>query len=169
MKKLVAVSMLSLLCVIFLAAPKAATSISDEAQIRQLMDRYSRAFAARDIDGIMTIYAPGEAVIAFDIVPPLQVKGQKNYRKNWEAFLAAYKGPIQSEMRELTIVTGDRVAYSHNLEKYSGTLQSGDKSEFWMRVTDGYRKINGKWLITHEHISVPADFETGKAVLDAKP
>jgi hypothetical protein len=38
-----------------------------------------------------------------------------------------------------------------------------------VRVTDGYRKINGKWLITQEHVSVPVDLETGKADLTSKP
>ena len=37
------------------------------------------------------------------------------------------------------------------------------------RVTDGYRKINGKWLITLEHVSVPVDLETGKADINSKP
>jgi len=36
-------------------------------------------------------------------------------------------------------------------------------------VTDIYRKINGKWLIIHEHISVPVDLTTNKADLAAKP
>ena len=31
------------------------------------------------------------------------------------------------------------------------------------------RKINGKWLIVHDHISVPIDFDSGKAALDLKP
>jgi ketosteroid isomerase-like protein len=38
-----------------------------------------------------------------------------------------------------------------------------------VRVTDGYRKIAGKWLIALEHISVPVDLKTGKASLSAKP
>jgi hypothetical protein len=25
----------------------------------------------------------------------------------------------------------------------------------WMRVTVGYRRIDGKWKVTHEHVSVP--------------
>ena len=38
-----------------------------------------------------------------------------------------------------------------------------------MRVTDCYRKIDGKWLITHEHVSVPVDLATAKADLASKP
>jgi ketosteroid isomerase-like protein len=51
----------------------------------------------------------------------------------------------------------------------TGTLKGGQKSEVWLRVTSGLRRINGRWLIIHDHISAPADFATGKAVLDLKP
>ena len=33
----------------------------------------------------------------------------------------------------------------------------------WVRVTDGYRKVGGKWLIALEHVSVPVDMASGKA------
>jgi ketosteroid isomerase-like protein len=46
---------------------------------------------------------------------------------------------------------------------------NGQKSDFWLRWTACYRKANGKWLITHEHVSVPVDMESGKALLDLKP
>lgn len=31
------------------------------------------------------------------------------------------------------------------------------------------RKINGKWLIVHEQLSVPVDLASGKAMMDLKP
>jgi len=38
-----------------------------------------------------------------------------------------------------------------------------------VRATVCYRKIDGKWMIVHEHFSVPFDMETLKASLDLKP
>jgi ketosteroid isomerase-like protein len=38
-----------------------------------------------------------------------------------------------------------------------------------MRLTDVYRRINGQWLIEHEHVSVPVDLDTGKPDLASKP
>jgi ketosteroid isomerase-like protein len=38
-----------------------------------------------------------------------------------------------------------------------------------LRLTDVLREINGKWLIVHEHVSVPVDVATGKADLTSKP
>jgi hypothetical protein len=58
---------------------------------------------------------------------------------------------------------------AHALERLSGKLKNGQQSDVWLRATSGIRKMNGKWLIVHDHISVPTDFESGKALLDLKP
>jgi hypothetical protein len=39
----------------------------------------------------------------------------------------------------------------------------------WVRMATCYCKIDGKWMVTHEHQSVPFDAESGKALLDLKP
>jgi uncharacterized protein (TIGR02246 family) len=142
---------------------------SNEAQIRDLYDRWAKAFQARDLDGIMSLYAPGDALVAYDIVPPLQFRGAAAYRKDYQEFLAQYDGPLEIEYRDLRIVAGDRVGFIHAVERISGTLKNGQRSDVWVRATSGVQKMNGKWLIVHDHISVPADFETGKAALDLKP
>jgi hypothetical protein len=36
-------------------------------------------------------------------------------------------------------------------------------------VTAGYRKTGGKWLVTHEHVSMPVDMKTGKSPAGLKP
>jgi uncharacterized protein (TIGR02246 family) len=142
---------------------------NNEAAIRELYDRWASAFRARDIDGIMSVYTPGDAVVAYDIVPPLQYVGKEAYRKDYEVFLAQYDGPIDIEYRDLRIVASGNVAFLHALERISGTMKNGQKSDIWVRATSGLRKIKGKWLIVHDHISVPVDLNTGKAVLDLKP
>ena len=48
--------------------------------------------------------------------------------------------------------------------------QTGDgKSERWVRWTACYRETKGKWLIVHEHVSVPVDVRDGKALLGLEP
>jgi len=141
----------------------------DEAAIRDVYTRWQKAFRAHDVDGIMSVYAPGDEVVGYDVVPPLQYRGADAYRKDYVEFLAQYDGPIETEMRDIRVVAGADVAFIHALERISGTLKNGEKSTVWARATSGLRKIGGRWLIVHDHISVPADFETGKAVLDLKP
>jgi uncharacterized protein (TIGR02246 family) len=142
---------------------------SSEAEIRAVYDRWARAFKARDLGGIMSVYASDVTVVAYDVVPPLQFVGKDAYRNDYQEFLAQYDSPLDVEYRDMRIVAGPDVAFIHALERLSGTMKNGQESDIWIRVTSGLQKINGKWLIVHDHVSVPVDFETGKAVLDLKP
>ena len=84
-------------------------------------------------------------------------------------FLAQYDGPIHVEFRDARVLSSGDVGFIHALERFSGKLKNGQQSDMWFRATSGVRKINGKWLIVHDHISVPTDFDSGKAMLDLKP
>src|SRR5262249_51158880 len=127
----------------------------------------AKAFRARDINGIMAIYA--DNVVAFDYIPPLQYKGKDAYRKDYEDFLAAFDGPLEVEFKEVTVVAGGKVGFVRGVERISGKMKNGQRVDFWGRCTSGFQKINGRWLDVHDHCSLPADLDTGKAVLDLKP
>jgi ketosteroid isomerase-like protein len=38
-----------------------------------------------------------------------------------------------------------------------------------MRATVCLKEIGGRWLIAHEHFSVPFDMQSGKAMFDLTP
>ena len=140
---------------------------NDEAEIQRLLDNGIRSLRDRNIEGVMSSYAP--EVVTFDIVPPLQYIGADALRKLWEDVFSVYQGPVDYEIHELSITVGDDVAFSHSLNRISGTMPNGQKTAVWLRWTACLRKINGKWLIVHHQNSVPADLQTGRAVLDLKP
>jgi ketosteroid isomerase-like protein len=140
---------------------------NEEAAITRVIDGGVEAFRARDIDGVMSMYAPD--LVSFDIVPPLRYVGADAYRKRWEATFSSFQGPIGYEIANLSITVGDDVAFGHSLNRLSATLTTGQQTDLWLRSTVCFRKIGGKWLIVHTHVSVPVDVETGKAVLDLKP
>ena len=140
----------------------------DEADIRQRLDKRTNALRAMDLESVMSIYAPD--IVAFDIVPPLQYLGAQAKRKPWRDVFAMYQPPLAYEIRDLAIVVGDDVAFSHCFNRISGTLKNGQRtSGFWARWTACFRKIDGNWLIAHEQVSVPVDFESGTALLDLVP
>ncbi len=149
--------------------PIASAQHSSYAEIRAVYDRWKKAFEARDLDGIMALYAPGDAVVAYDIVPPLQYRGYAAYRQDYQSFLAQYVGAIRVEYRDLRILSSGDLGVINALERITGRLKSGERSDLWLRATSVMRKIDGKWLIVHDHISLPADLATGKAVFDLKP
>ena len=63
----------------------------------------------------------------------------------------------------------DPLSYSHSIQRVSGTETKGWPIDLTVRLTDVYRKINGNWLIVHEHVSVPVDLNTNKPDLASKP
>ena len=140
---------------------------NDEAEIKRVIEGWAETFRARDIDGIMSIYA--RELVSFDIVPPLQYVGTGAYRKRWEEVFSSFQGPIGYEIHDLDITVGDDVAFGHSLNRISGTMNTGQQTDLWLRSTVCFRKINGKWLIVHTQVSVPVDLQTGRAVLSLKP
>jgi ketosteroid isomerase-like protein len=52
---------------------------SEDAKIRAMLAEWKQAFEARDVAGVMKMYAPGAELVAFDVVPPLQYTGHDAY------------------------------------------------------------------------------------------
>ncbi len=139
----------------------------NEAAIRELIDAFVKAIRAKDINRVMSVFAP--EILSFDLGPPLQHGGGETFVNRWQELFELYQNPMDYEVRDLSITAGYDVAFSHSLNKVSGTLKNGRNSDRWLRWTACYRKTNGKWLIVHEHVSVPVDLGNGKAELDLKP
>jgi len=146
-----------------------AAHADDQEEIKALEQRYVTAAKAKDIKAIMACYVPDESLLVFDVVPPRQYVGAKAYQKDWEELFAAYPGPAEMEMSDLSVMTEGKLGYGHNIQHSILTDKDGKKATFIFRVTNGYRKLNGKWLISHEHVSLPVDLATGKADLTSKP
>ncbi len=139
---------------------------NDEAAIQRRLDELTIALHDKNIKGVMSLYA--QEVVTFDIVPPLQYLGADALRKLWEEVFFVYQ-TITYEIHDLSITVGDDMAFTHSLNRMSGSMTTGQKTDYWLRWTACFRKINGKWLIVHHQVSVPVDLETGRAVLDLKP
>jgi uncharacterized protein (TIGR02246 family) len=140
---------------------------TEKAQIRKRLDEWATAFRNKDLNGVLSFFAP--ETVAFDLVPPLVYTGRDIYRKQWEKLFASYQGSIEYEIRDLSITAEQTLAFSHSINRISGTLQNGRTTGFWLRMTACWQRINGQWFIEHEHVSVPADPAKGTAVLDLKP
>lgn len=139
------------------------------ADIRALEERFVAAFKAKDVDAIMKVYAPDQTLVVFDVVPPRQYVGAAAYRKDWQTFFGSFDGPITVELTDLDVAADRNLAYSHSIQHVAGTDKQGKKLDLTVRVTDVYKKARGRWLIIHEHVSVPVDLDAGKPDLSSKP
>jgi uncharacterized protein (TIGR02246 family) len=142
---------------------------ADEAEIKALEARVVKAVEAKDADAIMANYVTGDSLFVFDVVPPRQYVGSEAYKKDWKEFLATCQGPMKVELTDLSITTDSKLAYGHNIQRLRCTTTNGTAQDLTVRITDGYEKRDGKWLIAQEHVSVPVDLATDKADLSSKP
>jgi ketosteroid isomerase-like protein len=126
---------------------------SYESKFKALLDSRVEACRAKDIDRLMSLYSPD--IVYYDVVPPLQFTGADEVRGNFVRWFDEYEGPIGLETHELNIATTADVAFAHMLHLDSGTRNNGVEGAVWVRSTVCCRRLNGTWLITHEHISMP--------------
>ncbi len=150
-----------------IAAAEAGTA--DETEIKAMEYRFVAAVKAKDANAIMANYLPGAGLVVFDVIPPREYDGAQAYKKDWQGVLASCKGPIDFELSDLSVMADPKIGFGHNIQHLACTAAGGNRVDLTFRVTDGYRKTGGKWLIVHEHISVPVDIATGRADLSSKP
>jgi uncharacterized protein (TIGR02246 family) len=143
--------------------PATTTPTRDDIQIRQRIDEWLRALCAKDIDAVMAHYAPD--MVVYDLMP-LQLKDINAYRKNFEAWFGSVQGRIEYEIHDMRLATSQDVALGHYVGRVRYTRTTGEKNDYWVRVTMGLHKTNGQWLVTHEHVSLPfPNMETMRAAL----
>lgn len=125
----------------------------DEAVIRNLIENWAKAVRNKDIDGILANHAPD--ILMFDVPPPLKSKGIDAYRKTWDLFFNWSQDEPAFDIQEMNITAGNDVAFATALMRCAGKTENENGLDF--RLTIGLRKIDDRWIITHEHHSIPAE------------
>jgi len=139
------------------------------AEIKALEERFETAFRARDVNAIMQLCVPDESLVVFDVHTPREIKGSDAYRKDWEDLFSSFAGPLEADVSEMDVAAGGDVAFVRYIHHVVGIRKDGRKSDSTVRVTDCLKKINGKWLIAHSHVSAPIDLRTGQGDMQSKP
>lgn len=142
---------------------------NEESEIRALIDDLAQRTRAKDVNGVISLYA--EEKVQFLLAPPLKYSGANALKsEDLREWFSSFEGPIGFEIHDLEVATGGQVAFCHALNRLSGTKTDGTRTDLWLRWTVCFRKIAGKWKITHEHESVPFYMDgSSKAALDLEP
>jgi ketosteroid isomerase-like protein len=141
----------------------------DVAAINASVQHMIASVNAKDIDGIMSYYVPDNTLFVFDSTAPRQYIGADAYRKDWQTFLSIFPKTVHMEMSDWKAEADGNLAFGHGIVHTVGAMQDGTKMDMTVRITDVFRKVNGKWLVIHEHVSWPVDMTTGKPDFDSKP
>jgi sulfate adenylyltransferase subunit 1 len=134
---------------------QASSTSVDDVAIHAAIEERVRAVRAKDVDVLMSAYATD--VVAFDLVGPIATTGSSAVRKRVIEWFSSFETPIEYEVRDVSLVVSGDVAFDHHLTHVRGTGNAGQTIDMWFRETVGYRKIDGRWKVTHQHSSVPLD------------
>jgi len=136
-------------------SPHGLTASSIESVLRRRIEELAEAIRDKDIERLLAFYATD--VVVFDVRPPLDTRGTAAYRRNFEKWFASFEGPLGFELIDLRIVPGDVAAFCHYLGLITGARPGGSRrSGYWVRGTTCFERRDGQWMVTHEHISMPA-------------
>lgn len=131
-----------------------ASSSEEEAAIRNVVESWTAAVRRKDFEGILRNHSSD--MVMFDVPPPLQSKGIDAYRKTWDLFFSWSSDPIPFDITEMNITAGRDVAFVVATMRCAEPGPHGEQKSLDFRLTVGLRKVDGRWIITHEHHSVPA-------------
>jgi ketosteroid isomerase-like protein len=93
--------------------------------------------------------------IMYDVMPPLQDVGYQGIVTKDTQFLAATVGPIVVSWTDKHIDADGEFAFFYGIMHATATYKDGRHLDFNLRHTLIFKKIHGKYLIIHEHGSVP--------------
>lgn len=132
------------------------------------------AFASQDLDRMMSFYvddiysydlmaAPTEAglAMAFD--------GEAIWRQNWITFFGMFAEDLVITIEDLTVYQKGDLATVYGLTRLEGTIEGGPYVDMWVRETNLLQRVGDRWLVVHDHVSVPFDFATGQALTSLGP
>jgi uncharacterized protein (TIGR02246 family) len=137
----------------------------DELEIRNLGNAFAEAVRSRDTEAILSFYSP-DAVI-YDVNDSLQYD-REGIRKIWDSCFANTRR-FEVKPHDVTVRVEGSLAYTFGLSHATGENLQGGKIDLWVRATECYRKEQGRWLVVHDHVSVPGNFATGELLTDLKP
>ena len=133
--------------------------MTDEQQIRDLIERWATAVHGGDLAIVLADHAPD--IVMFDVPPPEQgVRGIDAYRDTWPGFFEWQASGAVFEIESLDVTAGADVAFAFAL------LRCGTPAEFErdplhrLRLTIGLAKLKDRWTVTHEHHSFADASET---------
>ena len=133
-------------------AKKAPSSgpLPDKAYLQKIWDGWSTL----DPSKVAEFYAQGQHVF-FDIAP-VKYESWDEYDKGVRAELAGYKSAKFDVNDDAQIHAAGEYAWGTATLKSDMTQKSGKRELATFRWTVVFEKQDGKWLIVHEHVSVPS-------------
>jgi uncharacterized protein (TIGR02246 family) len=128
-----------------------------------------RVAAVRAMDPAPLAARLADDVVAFNVVPPLRLSGRDEVIAQTHTWFGAYPDGIEYEVQDVEVAVDGDVGFVSFLYHVSGVMADATAVDMWVRASLGLRRVDGRWLIVHDHESVPFDPASGQALLSVRP
>lgn len=144
------------------ALPASAAPSTDESSIRQIEDEMAGEQTAQAITAHWS-----KDVVWFDMLSG-NLTGLEAVRSDLGAQIGRLTN-IRIQIKSIEIRADKAVGFAFSTQRITGDGRNGAPGiAVDFRQTDGFLKVAGRWTLVHQHLSVPFDPATGRAILTAK-
>jgi ketosteroid isomerase-like protein len=153
-----------ILLAMVIPSANATSTINNPADIKAITALETDLNTQTNMKSLIKYYAPDAVVL--DIFAPGLYKGRTQIYEFFQQQLNAVQS-MKHTMPEINIASDGTMACAAMQFHFDSTMKNGKIYTLSVRQIDAFKKIDGRWKIIQEHISVPADPKTGMAVIDA--
>ena len=129
-------------------------SQANESGVRDLLERWAVAVRAKNMSEVLANHSPDFQM--FDVPLPFESRGLVAYEDTWELFYSSPPDPVAFDIKWLEVVAGEDVAFAFAHMQCVEPTEKVQRTPLDFRLTVGLQKLEGRWIIVHEHHSVPA-------------
>lgn len=123
-------------------------------EFHALVADYYKAWNTLNLSAPAKYYSQTPGLVFYDLTP-LQYKGWKEYQTGVGKLFQDFESFKLLPNDDLAITRRGKLAWTTMTLHISGKQKKGSAMELDARHTAIWEKAKGKWLIVHEHISVP--------------
>ena len=125
-----------------------------EKAVKDLLDRYIKAYASKDLEGMMSLFADDPDLVFIGTGEEEWVQGYEDLKKGFKRdFKQADE--IDVGFENLTISSTGNVAWA-SMRMMMNAMVNGEEVILVGRLSIIAEKRENKWLFVHLHFSLPA-------------
>lgn len=126
-----------------------------DAEFKALIDRYYEAWSSANPDNAAPLYAKDPELVFYDLAP-LKYTGWTEYKAGVQkSFFDHMASGKLTPNNDLQVSRHGDWAWTAVTGHLSIKMKNGDALEADFRHTAIWEKRGGRWVIVHEHVSVP--------------
>ncbi|MBF0235015.1 MAG: nuclear transport factor 2 family protein [Desulfamplus sp.] len=124
-----------------------------DSEVRTVLEEWAAATRQGRRDEVLKNHSA--KLVIFDVLPPMKYESAESYRRSWDEWQPDTQGEAVFDLENLTITAGNDIAFAHSFIRCGGTLPDGRTFQDLVRATFCLRKVNGSWVVEHQHVSKP--------------